>query len=109
MFNAEKVSEFQARVQQAFEAAQAKAAARVRDFESEARKALETLGDRAQAELKVLFANAKTGTREQVAQLGAELVKLGQKLQEMARAEAAKAPEAAKADAAGSGTQPPGN
>jgi hypothetical protein len=96
-------------VQQAFEAAQAKAAVRVRDFESEARKALETLGDRVQAELKILFARAKTDTRDQVAQLGAELVKLGQKLQEMARVESAKAPEADKAEAAGSGTQPPAN
>jgi hypothetical protein len=109
MFNAEKVSEFQAKVQQAFESAQAKAAARMRDFETEARKALETLGDRAQAELKILFARAKTDTREQVVQLGGELIKLGKKLQEMARAEAAPASDGEKAEAAGGGTQPPAN
>ena len=109
MFNSEKVNEFQAKVQQAFESAQARAAARVRDFETEARKALETLGDRAQAELKVLFARAKTDTREQVVQLGGELIKLGKKLQEMARVEVPPTSEGEKAEAAGSGTQPPAN
>ena len=73
-----------ARIQEAFQQAQTKAAARAREFEQEARKVLETLGDRAQAELKVLRAFAQKGSREQMAALGVELEKLGKKLQEIA-------------------------
>ena len=73
-----------ARIQEAFQQAQTKAAARAREFEQEARKVLETLGDRAQAELKVLRKFAQKGSREQMAALGVELEKLGKKLQEIA-------------------------
>jgi phytoene/squalene synthetase len=73
-----------ARIQEAFQQAQTKAAARAREFEQEARKVLETLGDRAQAELKILRDFAQKGSREQMAALGVELEKLGKKLQEIA-------------------------
>jgi DNA anti-recombination protein RmuC len=92
-----------------FQARLNKAAARARDFEKEARKALETLGDRAQAELKTLLQNAQTSSREQVSVLGAELEKLGKRLQQMA-ASAKPPPAAHAADAAGTddkATQPP--
>jgi hypothetical protein len=72
------------RFQEAFQQAQTKAAARAREFEQEARTVLETLGDRAQAELKILRAFAQKGSREQMAALGVELEKLGKKLQEIA-------------------------
>jgi F0F1-type ATP synthase membrane subunit b/b' len=72
------------RFQEAFQQAQNKAAARAKEFEQEARKVLETLGDRAQAELKVLREFAQKGSREQMAALGVELEKLGKKLQEIA-------------------------
>jgi len=72
-------------VKQAFGTAQAKAAAKAKEFEAEARKVLEALGDRAQAELKVLISAAKSDTRDRIADLGAELEKLGRKVQELAR------------------------
>lgn len=70
--------------QKAFQDAQTRAAARARDFEKEARKVLETLGDRAQAELRTLLQNAQTASREQISAIGVELEKLGKKLQELA-------------------------
>jgi len=78
------MNEFQSKIQEAFQQAQAKAATRVREFEQEARKVLETLGDRAQAELKVFMQFAQKGSREQVLILGIELEKLGKRLQELA-------------------------
>ena len=87
----------QTRIQEAFQQAQTKAAARAKELEQEARKVLETLGDRAQAEMKTLLAHAQTSSREQMGVLGAELEKLGKKLQELATASAAKPPEAAHA------------
>jgi hypothetical protein len=77
--------------------------AKVRKMESEARKALSTLGDRAQAELKDLFTLAEVSSKEQLNQLGKELVRLGQKLQDVARDPAV----AKAAEAAASGVQPP--
>ncbi len=47
-------------VKQAFGTAQAKAAAKAKEFEAEARKVLEALGDRAQAELKVLISRSRS-------------------------------------------------
>jgi hypothetical protein len=79
------MAEFQSKFQERFHQAQARAAARAREFEQEARKVLETLGDRAQAELKTLVTFAQKGSREQVMLLGVELEKLGKKLQEVAR------------------------
>jgi hypothetical protein len=90
-FSTEQMNEFQK-----------KAAARAREFEQEARKVLETLGDRAQAEFKTLLQQAQTGSRQQLNTLGVELEKLGKKLQELAKA-APEAPVAAKEGA----TQPP--
>jgi vacuolar-type H+-ATPase subunit H len=78
------MNEFQTKLHEAFQQAQTRAAARVREFEQEARKVLETLGDRAQAELKVFLQFAQKGSREQIAILGVELEKLGKKLQELA-------------------------
>jgi len=86
----------QSKIQEAFQQAQTKAAARAKEFEQEARKVFETLGDRAQAELKTLLAQAQASSREQMAILGVELEKLGKKLQQIAAAPA-KPPEAAHA------------
>jgi len=94
-------------VKQAFGSAQAKASAKAKEFEVEARKILEALGDRAQAELKVLISQAKSDTRGRIADLGAELEKLGRKVQDLVRAAEAKA----TADAAPgpNGAEPPVN
>jgi F0F1-type ATP synthase membrane subunit b/b' len=73
-------------VRQAFGSAQAKAQSKAKEFEVEARKILEALGDRAQAELKVLIAQAKSDTRGRIAELGADIEKLGRKVQELVRA-----------------------
>jgi len=94
-------------VKQAFGTAQAKAAAKAKEFEAEARKVLEALGDRAQAELKVLISAAKSDTRDRIAELGADLEKLGRKVQELART-----PAVAKdggAETGPNGAQPPVN
>ena len=91
------MTDFQKEIEEAFNQAQAKASARAREFEAEARKVLETLGDRAQAEVKVLLQRAQNMSREQMGILGVELEKLGKKLQELAKE--VKAPEAAHAAA----------
>jgi|SRR4051812_48373485 hypothetical protein len=93
------MAEFQTKFQEAFRGAQARATARAKEMEQEARKVLETLGDRAQAELKTLLHLAQKGSREQMALLGVELEKLGKKLQELAKAGAK--------EANGAGVQPP--
>src|SRR5437762_5635382 len=85
------MTEFQTRIHEAFQQAQTRAASRAREFEQEARKVLETLGDRAQAELRTLLQNAAKGSREQIAALGTELEKLGKKLQDIAARSAVKA------------------
>lgn len=90
------MNDFQAKIHDAFQQAQAKAGARARELEAEARKVLETLGDRAQAEVKTLLQNAQSSSREQLNFLGVELEKLGKKLQELANAPT-KPPEAAHA------------
>ena len=77
-------TEFQTKIQEAFQQAQAKAATRMKELEQEARKVLETLGDRAQAEFKVFLEFAQKGSREQIQILGVELEKLGKRLQELA-------------------------
>jgi hypothetical protein len=84
-------NEFQSKLHEAFQQAQTKAATRAREFEQEARKILETLGDRAQAELKILLATARSGSREQMHVLGVGLEKLGKRLQELSKASVAKA------------------
>ena len=55
--------EFQTKIQEAFQQAQAKAATRMKELEQEARKVLETLGDRAQAELKIFLEFAQNSLR----------------------------------------------
>lgn len=91
-------------VKQAFGTAQAKAAAKAKEFEAEARKVLEALGDRAQAELKVLISTARSDTRSRIADLGAELEKLGRKVQELARTPAK---DSQPAESGPNGAQPP--
>jgi hypothetical protein len=81
------MTNFQAKAQEAFRDAQVKA----RAFEKDARKLAETLGDRAQAELKGLLQVAQSGSREQIHALGVELEKLGKKLQKAAKARPAEA------------------
>ena len=100
------MSEFQTRIHDAFQQAQTKAASRAREFEQEARKAFETLGDRAQAEFRTLLQNAAKGSRDQIAALGAELEKLGKKLQEIAARSAAKADANGAAKPDGTPAQP---
>jgi hypothetical protein len=100
------MSDIQTKIQEAFQQAQTKAAARAKEFEAEARKVLETLGDRAQAEVKTLLAKAQTNSREQLGFVGVEIEKLGKRLQELATAPVAKPPEAAHA-ADEKATQPP--
>jgi F0F1-type ATP synthase membrane subunit b/b' len=79
-----RTEEFQTKLHDAFTQAQTKASARAKEFEQEARKVLETLGDRAQAEVKTLIHQAQTTSREQLGAIGVELEKLGKKLQELA-------------------------
>lgn len=97
---ADQINQFQARFSETFTAAQKRAQARARELEVEARKILETLGDRAQAELKDLIQQAQGLSKEQVAQVGAELVKVGTRLQEIAKSWKASAADSAKAPAA---------
>jgi F0F1-type ATP synthase membrane subunit b/b' len=85
------MTEFQSKIQEAFQQAQTRATTRAREFEQEARKVLETLGDRAQAELKTLLETAAKGSRGQLASLGVELEKLGKKLQDIAARAASRA------------------
>ena len=87
----------------AFNQAQNRASTRARAFEQEARKVLETMGDRAQAEMKSFLKLARSSSREQLGVLGVELEKLGKKLQEIASQPARTAEKPAEADA---GTQP---
>jgi F0F1-type ATP synthase membrane subunit b/b' len=104
------MNDFQTKIQDAFQQAQMKAAARAREFEQEARKVLETLSDRAQAEVKTLLAHAQTSSREQMGILGIELEKLGKKLQELAATPAGnKPPEAAHAADEKATQAPPGS
>jgi methyl-accepting chemotaxis protein len=104
MFSTEQVNQFQARLHDVIQQAQTRATARAKEIEAASRKVLETLGDKAQIELKQLLSQAKVDTREQVERFGAELEKLGKKIQAMARA----AGQAAEANgAASSGVQPP--
>ena len=76
MFTNEQMKEVQGKLHEAFQSTQ---------------KLLETLGDRAQAELKLRVVQAQASSKDQLAQLGRELVRVGHKLQK----------------AAGSGVQPP--
>ena len=81
----EQINGFQAKVQEKLAQVQKLAQERAKELEAEAKKAFEIFGDRAQTELKQFFAQAQGSTREQALKFGAELVKLGQKLQEMAK------------------------
>jgi hypothetical protein len=93
-------------MKQAFGSAQAKATAKAKEFEVEARKILEALGDRAQAELKVWLAQTKSDTRGRIADVGAAIEKLGREVQELARS----AGEVKNGDSAGpNGAEPPAN
>jgi hypothetical protein len=107
MFTSGQFNEFQNRVQEVLHAAQNRATARAKEFESEARKLIDIVGDRAQVELKSFLAGAKSDTRESVANLGLEIEKLGKRLQEIARSAAEPIPNGKDDSAASSGFQPP--
>ena len=106
MFTSGQFNEFQNRVQEVLHTAQNRATARAKEFESEARKLFDLVGDRAQVELKSFLAGAKTDTRESVLNLGVEIEKLGKRLQEIARTAVEPQPNG-KDEAATSGYQPP--
>lgn len=98
---------FQTKIEEAFQKAQTKAASRAREIEQETRKVLETLGDRAQAELKALLHSAQNSSREQMGIIGAELERLGRRLQEIAAAPVAPPPTPGAAAPADKPTQQP--
>ena len=106
MFTSGQFNEIQNRVQEVLHTAQARASARAKEFESEARKLLDLAGDRAQVELKAFLSSAKSDTRDSVAHLGIEIEKLGKRLQDIARAAAEPLPNG-RDEAASSGFQPP--
>jgi hypothetical protein len=81
------MTDFQ-KVQEQIKDAQAKATSRAKEFEAEARKAYKSLSEKAQVELKALVTQAEEVSREGLAILGAELVRLGKRLQEIGKAEA---------------------
>jgi hypothetical protein len=81
----EQINNIQAKVQEKLAQVQKHAQVRAKELESEAKKAFELFGDRAQAELKQFLSHAQGSTRDQWSKFGAELVKLGNKVQEMAK------------------------
>jgi F0F1-type ATP synthase membrane subunit b/b' len=104
MFTSGQFNEFQIKVQEVLHAAQSRATARAKEFETEAKKLFDLVGDRAQVELKSFLAGAKSDTRAQVESLGIEIEKLGKRLQEIAHT----ATEPLQnGSAAASGVQPP--
>jgi hypothetical protein len=98
---AEQMNQFQSRLNETFGAAQKRA----QEIEAEARKIVESLGERAQAELKVLLAQAQGLSKEQIAQLGGELVKLGTRLQDLAKSWKATNGKASSGDSAPGSTR----
>ena len=86
MFTSAQFNEFQIKVQEVLHAAQSRATARAKEFEAEAKKLFDLVGDRAQVELKSFLAGAKTDTRDSIANLGFEIEKFGKRIQELARA-----------------------
>ncbi len=96
----EQFSNFQNLAKEQFTKVAKVAQTRAKELETEAKKSLELLGDRAQVELAQLFAHAQGSTKAQWSKLGAELVKLGEKIQQMA-AEDAHAAEDTREQAAG--------
>ena len=82
---------FQAKVQEQLKGVQDMAQKGAKDLEAEARKAFASLSEKTQVELKGWLTTAQTTSREQVAALGGELMKLGKRLQEIATRQAAEA------------------
>lgn len=95
----EQFNGFQAKVQEQFKDAQVKATTRAKEIEVEARKAFQNLSEKAQVELKGFMGQAETVSREGLHALGAELVKLGKRLQELGKQVEAKADEKAEVKA----------
>jgi hypothetical protein len=106
MFTSGQLNELQNRVQEVLHAAQSRATARAKEFETEARKLLDLVGDRAQVELKSFLAGAKTDTRDSIANLGVEIEKFGKRIQELARTAAEPLPNG-RDRAETSSTEPP--
>lgn len=99
MFAQQQVTQLQTRLQKTITDAQKKAQERAKGIEAEVKKLADLLGDRASAELKQFLAHAKVSTRDQVFNLGSELVKFGHKIEELAKVEAAAAKASASDEA----------
>jgi vacuolar-type H+-ATPase subunit H len=99
MFATEQVKQWETKFQNRIAEAQKVAQEKARQVETEARKALGMLGDRAQAQIQQLLAEAKTGTRDQWVKVGGELIKLGTKMQDLAKPAEPAAPAAEAAPA----------
>ena len=91
MFATDQVKQWESKFQHTIAEAQKVAQERARQVEAEARKAIGLLGDRAQAEVKQLLSQAQSGTRDQWVKVGEHFIKLGTKIQEMAKPAAAEA------------------
>ena len=92
MASTENVKDFGAKVQEQFKDAQVRA----KGLEAEARKAFQSLSEKAQVELKGWLTQAQATSRDSLSALGGELVKLGKRLQELARTEKKAAAEEVK-------------
>jgi hypothetical protein len=77
----EQIKGIEAKVQEQLKDAQAKAATRAKEIEAEARKAVTVLSEKAQ----VWLGQAEATSREGLSVLGAELVKIGKKLQDFGK------------------------
>lgn len=99
MMGGQQFNEFQAKVQEQLKDAQVKAAARAKEIEAEAKKAFQSLSEKAQVDLKGFMAQAETVSRDGLHALGAELVKLGKRLQTLGKQVEEKAEEIPKAEA----------
>jgi len=99
MMGGQQFNEFQAKVQEQLKDAQAKAGARAKEIEAEAKKAFQSLSEKAQVDLKGFMAQAETVSRDGLHALGAELVKLGKRLQTLGKQVEQKAEETPKAEA----------
>jgi vacuolar-type H+-ATPase subunit E/Vma4 len=99
MMGGQQFNEFQAKVQEQLKDAQAKASARAKEIEAEAKKAFQSLSDKTQIDLKGFVQQAETVSRDGLQALGAELVKLGKRLQTFGKQVEEKAEEIPKADA----------
>ena len=78
---------FSARFQEQLKDAQAKASSRAKEIEAEARKAFASLSEKVPAELKLLLDQAEATSIKSLHALGAELVNMGKRLQDLGKVE----------------------